>query len=275
MRLDGTQKSAIALLLCLLLYSLFFEPFNVQVTDDRLDFFEGEGEQVKAVLISDTQGAYYDEAYFGKVIDLINKEEPDIVLIAGDVVDGEPEGYGRIGRLADIRSAHGVYAVLGNHDYRDWDCGNPENYGYADSVAGKLGSLGITVLRNENTVLDIRGRRFAIAGVDDLWACRSDLGKGLRGLEPAIPRIILTHESAAVSDEPLPGRNLILSGHTHCGQVDVPPITDFIVSSLGFGKTKRGWARLSGDDTLYVTCGITPGGIRLFAPPEITVITLA
>lgn len=270
------QKAVLIVLIAfslLLIYALHFAPYELQVTENHFEMF-GSGEPVKIVLISDTQSAYYADDFFRKAIERINAEEPDLVLIAGDIVDGEPGGYEHIGRLGDIRSRHGVYAVLGNHDYKNWDCQDAESYTYADAVAEKVESLGITVLRNENRVVEMKGHRFAIVGVDDLWACRADYDQSISGLDPGLPRIILLHQNEDLYDESLEGKNLVLAGHTHCGQVDVPFITDYFVDSLGFGKTKRGWKNISSDDSLYVTCGLTPGGIRLFAPPEISVIYL-
>jgi hypothetical protein len=266
--------AAIAILAIILFYSLHVEPYNVFISENRFDFFEGTGDPVKVVLISDTQGAYDYPEYFHGAMAKASAQEPDIILIAGDIVEGEKNAWEKLGELKNLKSGYGVYAVLGNHDYRDWDCRDPAIYDYADRVEKTVESFGIGVLRNENRILNIRGMEFAIAGIDDEWACRSDPQKALANLSGEIPKLILVHEQEVLYDLS-PGRKTIgFAGHTHCGQFYVPFITDYLTEYLGFGKIRQGRATLENGIETYITCGITPGGIRLFARPEISVIYL-
>ncbi|MFN7991310.1 MAG: metallophosphoesterase [Candidatus Micrarchaeia archaeon] len=257
-----------------LAYSVLVEPYNLQVTEHGFDLFDGSGHPLKAVLISDTQTAYDDPGYLSRVISVVNAEEPDIVFLAGDIVDGEPGGWSKLGQLSGLQAKHGVYAVLGNHDYRDWRCDDPTNDGYAENVTKALEGYGIGVLRNRHVDLDIDGRRFSLVGVDDLWACKSDLRGALSGVDMSRPKVILVHNNVAVRGHPLGNHTLVLSGHTHCGQVDVPFITDLLVDVLGFGKITGGARKLPDGNSVFVTCGVVPGGIRLFSRPEISVLYL-
>jgi hypothetical protein len=254
-------------------YALAIEPYNLQRTENRFDIFDGSGEKVKIVLISDTQAAYDHTDYFKKVVATVNSLDADYILIAGDIVDSEPDGWNRIGELANLKARYGKFAVLGNHDYRDWSC-DEESYEYADRIERTVESLGITVLRNENRILSATGERFALVGVDDSWACRSDYPKATEGVPQNLPKVIIVHNNLALEGENLGPEDIVLAGHTHCGQVYVPFITDYLVEDLGFGKTRSGKATLQNGAQLYVTCGVTPGGIRLFARPEISVIYL-
>ena len=77
----------------------------------------------------------------------------------------------------------------------------------------------------------------------------------------------------AVDAEDINGKSLVLSGHTHCGQIRVPVITRFVMGP-GFGDVLGGRARLDDDTEIYVTCGIAQGMARFLAPPEISVIIL-
>jgi hypothetical protein len=224
--------------------------------------------------MSDTQTAYDYPVYFRDAIAKANAQEPDIVLLAGDIVDGEERGWEKLDALEGLRSRYGVFAVLGNHDYRDWDCADPGSDAYADNVTEKLESMGITVLRNENRILDAGGKSFAIVGIDDLWACRSDPEKAMHGLSGSVPKIILTHQQEGIYNLTVSGKAVAFAGHTHCGQFYFPLITDFMTEYLGFGKNRQGRAILPDGVEAYITCGVTPGGIRLFARPEISVIYL-
>jgi predicted MPP superfamily phosphohydrolase len=257
----------------LAIYALHIEPYNIMISETHFDFFE-RGEPLKIVLISDTQTAYDYPEYFRRAIAKINEQDPDIILLAGDIVEGEEKGWEKLDELKNLKSNFGTYAVLGNHDYHDWDCANPQNYKYADNVEKKLESFGIDVLRNENRILNISGREFAIAGIDDQWACRSDPEKAMANLSGGIPKILLVHEQEVAYNLSENGKTIAFAGHTHCGQFYFPFITDFLTEYLGFGKIRQGRTTLQNGIETYVTCGITPGGIRLFARPEISVIYL-
>ena len=275
MKITGLQAALLLVLAFsfIVFYSLLVEPYNVAVTETHIDFFEGDSEPLKIVLISDTQGAYDHPEYFRNAMELASRQEPDLMLIAGDIVDGEPRGWEKLGSLRSLRAKNGVYAVLGNHDYRDWDCSDPSIYEYADNVEMTVESYGIEVLRNENRTFLINGRQLAIAGIDDNWACRSDAETALSGLGN-IPKIVLVHEQEAAYKLSATCRTLVFAGHTHCGQFYFPFVTDYLTDYLGFGKIRQGLGTLPNGMEAYVTCGITPGGIRLFARPEISVIYL-
>jgi predicted MPP superfamily phosphohydrolase len=253
--------------LAVLAYAIAIEPFNLQVTENEFELLEGD-QELKIVVIGDIQGAYYYGDYFRNAIQSVNDQNPDLIFIVGDIVEGEEKGYELIVELQNLKSRYGTYAILGNHDYRSWDC-SQESYVYADKVEAKLESYGIEVLRNDNRIIKIRNQSFALVGVDDYWSCRGDYNKSVSGLKD-IPKIILAHNYLSVENESLE-RSLVLSGHTHCGQVWIPPITEYILKSEDFGALRGGRHRLAGGE-LYITCGLTPGTIRLFTRPEISVL---
>jgi len=253
------------------------EPYSIQIREQHFDFFE-HGEPVKIVLISDTQEAYDYPEYFAGVIDKINAQEPDLVLIAGDITDGEYRGWEKLGELGRLES-NGAYAVLGNHDYRRYfinkNCPeNDENMAYANNVEDSVEELGIYLLRNEHQILEVKGHELVLIGLDDLWGCQSNYSKATANLSSTAPRIVLTHIQEAIDYDDLEGKNLILAGHTHCGQVRLPFIGS-VPKMLGFrGDVDMGRSRIDTDNEIYVTCGVIPGIVRLGAPPEITVIYL-
>ncbi len=123
------------------------------------------------------------------------------------------------------------------------------------------------VLRNEHDLLDVRGKEFAVVGVDELWACRNDYQAAANGTE-GIPKIVLAHNLKAVNPDLIGGRALVLSGHTHCGLIRVPVLTELVLGSGPIG----GRAALDEGTDAYITCGITGGGARFLTNPEISVI---
>jgi predicted MPP superfamily phosphohydrolase len=256
------------LIIFLIIYGILVEPFNLEVTENTFDLFEDDDGRVKVVLISDTQDAYNNPEYFQLSIDTINAQEPDIVLITGDIVEANDD-WENISLLEDIESEYGTYVVLGNHDYDSFNCTN-----CTDKLIYNLESMWITVLRNENKILTIDGQKFALIGVDDLWTGQSSYANASMGVPPNMSKVILAHNQYSMKNQTLEGRNLVLSGHTHCGLIQIPLLTDLFLRWYEPVDVIRGRATIDEYTELYVTCGVTPGGIRLFTRPEISVIYL-
>jgi len=259
----------------LAVYSFTIAPYGIQTTENAFDLgLARDGHApLRIVLISDIHDSYRNNGYMERVIAMVNGQHPDIILIAGDSVEADMGDLHELDVLSALNSSYGTYAVLGNHDYGVfWS-----DYPFADKVERKMESLGIKVLRNENVNLTFGSddkSSIALVGVDDHWAHRSDFEGSLAGIPKNASKIILVHDQTAIDRNLLEGKNLVLSGHTHCGQVRIPIVTDLVLRALGFGDLVGGRKDLSPDDSLYITCGIVPGGVRFLAPPEITVIDL-
>ncbi|HWS22115.1 MAG TPA: metallophosphoesterase [Methanoregula sp.] len=226
-----------------------------------------------------------------EVIRVINSLHPAVVLIGGDFSFHKNENLSLQGVWSDVDAP--VYAVLGNHDYlagidgggmkgriswlqelflrsNDHDAGflysdfpDPD---HAEAVASVLEQNGVTVLRNEFRDIDLDGKHLLLVGVDDIWAERAD--------PPDIPDtrdyvIYLVHEPAWRKDW---DADLVLSGHTHGGQYNIPPLwaIDYfhIIQIRGLS-----W---KGDVPLYITRGTGTSDhaweFRYLSPPEIVVI---
>ncbi len=193
-----------------------------------------------------------------------NGFDPDLVVLTGDYVTGSGSrrlrsGPRDIGGLLSGLAAPTV-AVLGNHDH--W----VDPRGTADALA----RLGYCVLRNENTTIPLRGRPFTIVGVDDHSTRHADPVRATRGAAEG-SRLYLAHDP--ITSELLRhlGRPmLVLSGHTHGGQVNVPGIS--LLLPIPF---RAGFYRV-GPVHLYVNRGIgdTWVPLRVQAPPEVTLFSL-
>jgi len=201
-----------------------------------------------------------------EIVDAVNDIGADVVVLTGDYVSYSPYYIaGAAEALGRLRAPQGVYAVLGNHDF--WN--------NAEEVTRALSREGIEVLRNAHTRLDLRGDAIVLAGVDDLTVRAADLERALRGAEPHRVRLLLSHNPGIIRRAALRAVDLVLSGHTHGGQVHVP----FIGAPSVYGYPKeyvRGLARLAGTQ-IYVNRGlgtvIVP--VRVGSCPEISVFTLA
>lgn len=145
-----------------------------------------------------------------------NALNPDVIVITGDLVDGDVEVLREhTAPLAKLRASHGVYFVTGNHEY----------YSGADAWIAELTRLGIRVLRNERVELRKGDDAIDLAGVDD-WTSRQfgrghghDLVRALEGRDPNRECVLLAHQPKSIVEAAKLGVGLQLSGHTHGGQI--------------------------------------------------------
>jgi predicted MPP superfamily phosphohydrolase len=213
--------------------------------------------------------------YLAEAVALAHAQQADLVVLTGDFVH---KGYRYVAKaaaaLGQLRAPCGVYAVLGNHDFSVRNALGFRRYRHLHRAVGEaLTDHGIRVLRNESVCLERGNDRLYLAGVEDLWSRVCDLDSTLDGLHPEVPRVMLAHNPRTV--EHLNGRrcDLMLSGHTHGGQVHVPGLGRPILSK----KAQRFAAGLyQVDDTfLYVNKGVGFGWrFRYGVRPEVAVATL-
>jgi predicted MPP superfamily phosphohydrolase len=237
----------------------------------------------RLVQLSDIHMDEYTEASFlRRVVDEIDRLQPDAVLLTGDFVSDGPASksfaIGAAWRCANILSqlkCRQLYAVLGNHDVA---VSTPD-------VIAALTANRIAVLNNASMPIDRLGDRTGgriwLAGLDDPVNGRPDPERAIPASirnRPGEPVVLMCH-APDFADDLLPtpaGRavSLILSGHTHGGQIRLPLVGAWALPELG-RKYIQGWFRF-GETQLYVNRGIGTVGVpfRLNCPPEITLITL-
>jgi uncharacterized protein len=213
-------------------------------------------------------GPTIDRRFIVALVARVNALSPDAVVITGDLVDGSVAALGEhVAPLAGLRARHGVFFVTGNHEY----------YSGVDAWLAELGRLGVRVLRNERVTLGDDDASIDLAGVDD-WSARrhgaghgADLQKALQGRDPAREVVLLAHQPKAVAGAAAEGVGLVLSGHTHGGQIwpfsYVVALDQPIVA--GLHRVRETWA--------YVSEGTGYWGppMRLGTRGEITKVVLS
>jgi hypothetical protein len=196
-----------------------------------------------------------------KWIDLINSQNPDIILLVGDIFD---HSYRAVKSqkmdqdLARLRAKYGVYVIPGNHDY----------YTGIDKVLDFLKSSGMHILRD--TAVNVADR-IIIIGRDDLTnSKRKPLASLVSGLNSGLPKIVLDHQPHTLDESVENQIDLHLSGHTHNGQIF--PFNHIVsrIYDLGYGYRK------SGKTHLYVSAGLGLWGapIRIGTRSEIVKIRM-
>ena len=213
-----------------------------------------------------------------KVVDATNNEEPDMILFTGDLVNSqasEVEPY--LDTLRLLHASDGIYSIWGNHDYCEY--GNNHSIGALKRnrrmLYGYQESLGWHQLMNEHHVVSHGMASIAVIGVENPgqppFTNRSNLKKAMKGLNPDMFKILLSHDPHHWRREVVGKKiQLTLAGHTHAGQLKIGKWTPARMAFKEWGGAYR-----IGEQMLYVSSGI--GGsfpFRLGAWPELTVITL-
>ena len=214
-------------------------------------------------------------AYLEEAIAMAHAEKPDVVVLTGDFVHA---GYRYVETVANclgnLRAPFGTFAVLGNHDFSVRNALGIRRYrDLSHAIAKALCARGIQVLQNESCTLAKQGHSLHMVGVDDLWSRRCDLDRAFAGLSPANPTIVLAHNPRTVERLSQQRCDLMLSGHTHGGQVKIAGIG---TPTLG-RKARRFAAGLysDGNTQLYVNKGVGFGfRFRYGVRPEIAIFTL-
>lgn len=200
-----------------------------------------------------------------RVVELANTTRADMAVLTGDYTTARPSYIEPCAEaLGQLTAPAGVWAVLGNHDH----------YTDAELTTRALKRQRIEVLDNASTTITLGNEGLQLAGVDDWSWGKTDWARTLRQIDPARPSVLLSHQPL-VFDLPEAARfSLVISGHTHGGQISLP----FIGAPARFNddfKYLRGLFR-RGDANLYVSRGTGVVGlpVRLGARPEIAVLRL-
>lgn len=256
------KKFFIIFVVLLAVWSVFIEPNILTVTSLDVEMKDLKG--LKVVFVGDFHVKPYQKYNLKKVVEKINAQQPDLIVSTGDFVSGHSGGQTmkikEISKeLSSLKPKYGFYTVLGNHDW--WQGG--------EEITQELEKSGIIVLANENKLVNIKGKKLYIAGVEDLSTRGVDLTKALKNV--SAPSILLTH-----SPDVFPMTNsadLTLAGHTHGGQVRLPILGSLIVPSSYGQKYAVGLVKENGKK-LFVTKGIGTSilPIRFNCLPEIVVI---
>ncbi|MDC8005889.1 metallophosphoesterase [Aureisphaera galaxeae] len=251
--------------------------------DDLPDAFDG----FTITQISDVHSGSFDNA--DKVsygIDLINKQQSDIILFTGDLVNNIAEEMGPWKQyFSKLKAKDGVYSVLGNHDYGDYVSWNSEEAKKKnlEDLKNLQREMGWDLLLNENRTFERNGETIRLIGVENWGAGRfkkaGDLEKAIQGVAKDEFKILMSHDPshwrAEVVPHPFPF-HLTLSGHTHGMQygVEIPGLFKISPVSLRYKE----WAGIykEANEFINVNRGFGfigyPGRVGIW--PEISVITL-
>lgn len=195
-----------------------------------------------------------------------NEHAPDLAVVTGDLATSGTAYYDDITDVVGaLKAKRGTIVSMGNHDY----------FGDGEPLIRGLEERGVRVLRNDGFVLDADGGSLFVAAADDTWTRRADLEKTFHKRPDNTPSILLAHDPALFDDAVALGASLVLSGHTHGGQIAVPYAAKrYSLSTLAHDYNLGFYRR--GDSILYVHPGLGTTGppIRIGVAPAVVLLTL-
>ena len=272
-----------------LLYGMYRGKYNYKVFSYELEFddlpvsFDG----FKLTHISDIHCGSFDNPEKVKYgIDLINKQDSDVIMFTGDLVNNVSKELNPWKDLfSSLKAEHGVYSILGNHDYGDymsWD-NDQDKINNLENLKKIQNEMGFKLLLNENDFIIKNGEKLAIIGVEN-WGAggfkkSGDLNKAIEGVSNADFKILLSHDPSHWNNQVVPHNfifPLTLSGHTHGMQfgIDIPGWIKW--SPIKWRYPEFAGLYQKAKQYLYVNRGFGylayPGRVGMW--PEITVITL-
>lgn len=260
-----------------LIYGFFIEPKTLKVRNVDVIEPSWAGEPLTIALISDIHvgGWHVSADRVGKIVETINGQSPDIILIAGDFVDGHEKASDRtpaenteirngITALSGLKTPLGVFAAIGNHD--DW-------YSGVD-IRKYLSETSAQILENDARRIQHGNDEFCLVGLPDFWTGKRDIrafdkcGSG--------QNVIAFMHSPDSFKYLATNTTLALAGHTHGGQINLPFYGRRVTSTAIGPKYAYGHVDYNGIPG-FVTAGIGTSILpaRFRAPPEIVLIHLS
>lgn len=235
------------------------------------------GESVRVVLITDLHSHVYGVNQ-SKIISLIKKQKPDIIALAGDIIDDVAPIKGALLFLKGIKGIAPVYYVTGNHEFWSNDIKN---------IKDIIRNLDINILENSYEQIRVKNAYIIIGGVDDPEVVRYDkpnynwmgeMHKTFSELDNKSGfKILLAHRPELIEEYKKNSFDLVLSGHAHGGQIRLPFILNGLFApNQGWFPDYAGGVYKHGTLTHIVSRGVSydPRMPRVFNPPEVVVINI-
>lgn len=271
--------SCVLVVLAVLIFCAFYVGLVVRhytIKTDKLN----EGQNVRIVIIADLHSTYYGENQ-ERLIRKIEKQNPDIIALVGDIIDDHESEEGAKDFLEGIQGIAPAYYVIGNHEV--WTC----EY---ERMKEMVADYGHTVLTNESKTIEVNGIELCISGVDDPYVLKysndedirsmqseEELLYGFEDINNSVFNILLAHRPELYSMYQKYDFDLVLSGHAHGGQIRIPGIVNgFFAPDQGFLPEYAGGRYEENGQTMIVSRGLGFNSLvpRIFNPPEVVVVDI-
>lgn len=229
---------------------------------------KGLNKPLLIVQISDLHvGRTIGKDFVNECVERINAVNADMIVLTGDLVDGRIEQIKEaLQPLAKLQSRYGTFFVTGNHEY----------FHGVEAICAHLKTLGIDVLLNENRKILHDGAIVQLVGINDIISQRigvmpCDVEAAFADTDPALPTVVLSHQPKSTLLMQQQKYDLMLSGHTHGGQIF--PFGLLVMLDQPY---LAGLYAIDARKKIFVSRGAGYWGppVRVFAPSEISIIAL-
>lgn len=275
-KLKRTMRILIALLFVLVVFLVIIENNMVELNKYNVSTSKLSSEfNLKIAHISD----FHNTKLKDKTIERLKEAEPDIIVITGDLIDSRKTKVQiSIDFMAEAVKIAPCYYVTGNHESRI-----PEPF---SELLIALDSLGVTVLRNESTILDVNGEKINIIGIEDpMFTLKKDSTKKAKAaikenLAPLISKehynLVLCHRPEVFDSYVSLGADLALSGHAHGGQIRLPLIGGIISPNQGLFPKYDAGLYTKENTNMIVSRGVGNSlfPFRMNNRPEVILVTI-
>lgn len=263
---------SLLILFVVLCIDLFFIEPNILLTKSQkleIPHWNKDLDGFKIALITDIHlgTKFVDLKKLARIVKVVNSKNPDLIVICGDLdaksISKEKYSTTQIANiLKNLKSKHGVIAVMGNH-----------NYVPPSVVKNIYQKSNIILLENEDYYFSHNAKTLRIVGFKDLWYFKSNSIQVVGMKDKTTPTVVLTHNPDYFPKMPN-FVSLTLSGHTHGGEIVLPFIGSFFIPSE-YGQRYRNGYIIENNKHLFVSRGVaTLSGGRFLDPPEINILTL-
>ena len=262
---------AVAILVCLCAWIITWIPVKERFS---LDLIKDTDASVRIVLVSDLHSCFYGKNQ-RTLINMIDKENPDIILMPGDIFDDKIKDDNSKITLENLVKKYPCYYVAGNHEY--WS-------DRPDEMKDYLRSTGVHVLEGDCESIEINGCTLDICGVNDptyihMSEWRKELKSAYDESDKTHTRILLSHRPELDNEYEKYDFDLIVAGHAHAGQFRIPIVNlgVFAPDQGLLAKYVNGKYDLSNGATMIVSRGLARESTplpRFFNNPELVIIDL-
>lgn len=232
--------------------------------------------KIKIAVVADTHfGPFKKYNYSKKIADKLNSQNPDLIVLLGDYIYGKAENAKYLEPVLKLSNKYPIYAISGNHDYHLPAYKDPNQKDKTQILRKLLKQYNVKLLENANQRLIINNQEFYLVGIKEIWTGEADFEKSMQGTDNDLPIITLCHNPDFIV-EVQNKIDLMLSGHTHGGQITFPGIGPLTALPDKLGrKYDKGLFQFE-NSQLFITKGAGETGprARLFNPPEIAILNI-
>ena len=235
-----------------------------------------EQKSIRIVLISDLHSTIYGKDQ-SILINKVKDNNPDLIVLSGDIFDDVVPMTGTQLFLSGISGIAPVFYVTGNHEYWSHNI---------QSIRDELASYGVIILSDTYTIIEINDIKIVLAGIEDPdkknyetadYNQKDSMEKAFRELdEIKLYKILIAHRPELIENYKLYSFDLVLSGHTHGGQVRLPLVNGLYAPDQGLFPKYAGGIYTHGNLTHIISRGlsINPRLPRIFNPPELVIVII-